>query len=219
VPRIAPFRSALGLSIESSYGIVQIGNSAGITGVGEISMIWNGDGAALCPVVNDLIAPALMGLDALDINRAHQLMDAAVQFSRAANPAKAAVDMALYDIAGKTMGTPVYNLLGGRVRDTVPLSMSIRIAPIEEMIAQAKDSDVISPATANTSCNLSVFASSSSRGTSASSTCCRCHLSSIDRVASSPLPTERHSVLAPMRSTPRRELIHFQFPALRPVHP
>jgi muconate cycloisomerase len=139
VPRIAPFRSALGLSIESSYGIVQIGTSAGITGVGEISMIWNGDGAALCPVVNDLIAPALMGLDALDINRAHQLMDAAVQFSRAANPAKAAVDMALYDIAGKTLGTPVYNLLGGRVRDTVPLSMSIRIAPIEEMIAQAKE--------------------------------------------------------------------------------
>jgi hypothetical protein len=42
-------------------------------------MIWNGDGAALCAVVNDLIAPALMGLDALDINRAHQLMDAAVQ--------------------------------------------------------------------------------------------------------------------------------------------
>jgi L-alanine-DL-glutamate epimerase-like enolase superfamily enzyme len=80
-----------------------------------------------------------MGLDALDINRAHQLMDAAVQFSRAANPAKAAVDMALYDIVGKALGTPVYNLLGGRVRDTVPLSMSIRIAPIEEMIAQSKE--------------------------------------------------------------------------------
>ena len=139
VPRVAPFRSALGLSTGSSFGIVRIGTSAGIIGLGEISMIWNGDGATLCPVVNDIIAPALIGLEAFDINRAHQLMDAAVQFSRAANPAKAAIEMALYDIAGKLLGTPIYNLLGGRVREAVPLSMSIHIAPIDEMIAQAKE--------------------------------------------------------------------------------
>jgi L-alanine-DL-glutamate epimerase-like enolase superfamily enzyme len=139
VRRVYPFRSALGLSTESSFGIVRVATADGITGLGEICMIWNGDGAALCPVVNDLIAPALIGIDAFDINRAHQLMARAVQFSRAANPAKAAVDMALYDIAGKALGTPVYNLLGGRVREGAPLSMSIHIAPIDEMIAQAKE--------------------------------------------------------------------------------
>jgi muconate cycloisomerase len=126
------------LSTTSSFGIVQITTSGGIIGLGEISMIWNGDGAALCAVVNKLIAPVLIGLDALDINRAHQQMDEAVQFYRAANPAKAAIDMALYDIAGKALGIPVYNLLGGRVRETVPLS-AIHIAPIEEMVAQAKE--------------------------------------------------------------------------------
>jgi L-alanine-DL-glutamate epimerase-like enolase superfamily enzyme len=139
VPRVAPFRSALGLSTGSSYGIVQIETASGVTGLGEISMIWNGDGVALCPTVSEVIAPALIGLDAFDINRAHQLMDAAIQFSRAANPAKAAIDMALYDIAGKLLGAPVYNLLGGRVRSAVPLSMSIHIAPVAEMIAQAKE--------------------------------------------------------------------------------
>lgn len=138
MPRVAPFRSALGLSTGSSFGIVRVETSSGITGLGEISMIWNGDGAALCPVVNDVLAPALIGLEAFDINRAHQLMDQAVQFSRAANPAKAAIDMALYDIAGKRLTTPVYNFLGGRVRETVPLSMSIQIAPIDEMVEQAK---------------------------------------------------------------------------------
>jgi muconate cycloisomerase len=138
VPRVAPFRSALGLSTGSSFGIVRVETSCGITGLGEISMIWNGDGAALCPVVNDALAPALIGLKAFDINRAHRLMDQAVQFSRAANPAKAAIDMALYDIAGKLLSTPVYNLLGGRVRETVPLSMSIQIAPLDEMVEQAK---------------------------------------------------------------------------------
>jgi L-alanine-DL-glutamate epimerase-like enolase superfamily enzyme len=139
VRRVAPFRSALGLSTGSSFGIVRIGTSSGITGVGEISMIWNGDGAALCSVVNDVIAPTLLGLDVFNINRAHQLMGTAVQFSRAANPAKAAIDMALYDIAGKLLDTPVYNILGGRVRDAVPLSMSIHIASIDEMISQAKE--------------------------------------------------------------------------------
>jgi L-alanine-DL-glutamate epimerase-like enolase superfamily enzyme len=139
VPRRAPFRSALGISTGSSFGIVRVKTAEGVVGLGEISMIWNGDGAALCPVVNDLIAPTLIGLDAFDITRAHQLMDAAVQFSRAANPAKAAVDIALYDLIGKLLETPVYNLLGGRVRETVPLSMSIHIAPIPDMVAQAKE--------------------------------------------------------------------------------
>jgi L-alanine-DL-glutamate epimerase-like enolase superfamily enzyme len=139
IRRIAPFRSALGLSKDSSFGIVQVETAAGVTGLGEICMIWNGDGAALCPVVNDLLAPALIGQDAFDINRAHQLMGAAVQFSRAANPAKAAIDMALYDIAGKLLKTPVYNLLGGRVRDSIPLSMSIPIASIDDMVSHAKE--------------------------------------------------------------------------------
>jgi len=139
IRRVAPFRSALGLSKDSSFGIVRVETAADVTGLGEICMIWNGDGGALCPVVNDVIAPTLIGLEVFDINRAHQLMDAAVQFSRAANPAKAAIDMALYDIVGKILGTPVYNLLGGRVRDSIPLSMSIHIAPIPEMVAQAKE--------------------------------------------------------------------------------
>ena len=138
VRRVAPFRSALGLSAGASFGIVKVETSAGITGLGEISMIWNGDGAALCPVVENVLAPALIGLDALEINRAHQRMDAAVQFSRAANPAKSAIDMALYDIVGKVLGTPVYNLLGGRVREGAPLSMSVAIGSLEEMVAQAK---------------------------------------------------------------------------------
>lgn len=138
VPRIAPLRSALGLSSHGSFGIVEVETDGGITGLGEISMIWNGHGKALCPVVNDVLAPALIGHSAFDINRAHQIMDHAVQFSRAANPAKAAIDMALYDIVGKALGTPVCNLLGGRVREWAPLSMSIMIAPIDEMVAQAR---------------------------------------------------------------------------------
>ena len=139
VPRIAPLKSALGVSSNGSFGIVEVETDGGIVGLGEISMIWNGDGAALCPMVNQLLGPALIGRSAFDINAAHLLMNKAVQFSRAANPAKAAIDMALYDIVGKALSTPVYNLLGGRVRDAAPLSMSIMIAPLDEMVAQARN--------------------------------------------------------------------------------
>jgi muconate cycloisomerase len=139
VPRVAPLKSALGISVTGSFGIVEVETEDNLVGLGEISMIWNGDGAALCPMVNELLGPPLIGHSAFAINRAHQIMDEAVQFSRAANPAKAAIDMALYDIAGKALGTPVYNLLGGRVRDHVPLSLSIMIGPLDEMVLQARD--------------------------------------------------------------------------------
>jgi L-alanine-DL-glutamate epimerase-like enolase superfamily enzyme len=138
VPRIGPLKSALGTSATGSFGIVEVETDGGITGLGEISMIWNGEGETLCPTVNQVLAPALIGHKAFDINRAHQIMDHAVQFSRAANPAKAAIEMALYDIVGKALGTPVYNLLGGRIRAAALLSMSIMVASIDEMSAQAQ---------------------------------------------------------------------------------
>ena len=36
--------------------------------------------------------------------------------------AKAAVEFALFDLLGKSLGQPVYSLLGGAYRDRVPLS-------------------------------------------------------------------------------------------------
>jgi L-alanine-DL-glutamate epimerase-like enolase superfamily enzyme len=54
-----------------------------------------------------------------------------------AEPVKVAVDMALFDIVGKALQTPVYNLLGGLVRDRIPLSHSITYGSAEEMAAFA----------------------------------------------------------------------------------
>ncbi|MBI2469021.1 MAG: hypothetical protein HYV62_14610, partial [Candidatus Rokubacteria bacterium] len=139
VGRRAPFKSALGVSRQAGYGIVRVETDVGLTGLGEISMIWNGEGSALCPMVESLLGPAVVGLSPFDLTRAIRRMDEAVQFSRAANPAKAAVEMALHDLAGRALGTPVYNLLGGRVRDQVVLSMSISMAEIPDMVAQAEE--------------------------------------------------------------------------------
>lgn len=139
VKKPAPFKSSLGVHADSLYGIVLIDTDAGHRGVGEISMLWNGGGAPLCPMVRDLLGPAIIGGSPFDITRALAKMDEAVQFSLAANPAKAAVEMALYDVIGRIWNTPVYNLLGGRTRDTVTLSMSVSMDTVEGMVKQATE--------------------------------------------------------------------------------
>ena len=47
--------------------------------------------------------------------------------------AKAGIEMALWDIVGKALETPVYNLLGGKVRDRIPLSYSIPFGAPDDM--------------------------------------------------------------------------------------
>lgn len=120
VPRAKPMISAGGNTplAFSDFGIVQIRDSDGREGIGEISMNLGRTGAILCDDVNGLIAPALNGLDRRNIQGAVRAMDAALDGSEAA---KAGVEMALFDLLGKELGVPVYQLLGGRVRESVPV--------------------------------------------------------------------------------------------------
>jgi muconate cycloisomerase len=100
----------------SDFGIVRIRDADGAEGIGEISMNLGRTGAILCDDVNRLIAPALAGTEAADIRGALELMDRALDGSEAA---KAGVEIALFDLLGKRLGVPVYQLLGGRVRSAV----------------------------------------------------------------------------------------------------
>jgi muconate cycloisomerase len=137
VPWRKAFTTAAATLAASDCGIVCVETDEGIEGIGEISMFWNGGGAFLCSTVRCLLAPAVVGLSPFDVVQALKHMDNAVQFSRAANPAKAAVEMALYDIVGKYFKTPVYNLLGGRVRDRILLSMSVALGEPDQMARDA----------------------------------------------------------------------------------
>src|SRR5262249_58341282 len=56
------------------------------------------------------------------------------------NPfARAAVEMALWDLNGKALGVPVHGLLGGRVRDRVPLSWSLAVGSLEAELDEARE--------------------------------------------------------------------------------
>ncbi|MCZ6632789.1 MAG: mandelate racemase/muconate lactonizing enzyme family protein [bacterium] len=135
VPRTQQFTSSLGRSLESENAVVEIDTDEGITGLGEVCSIWDRKGRGQAEDINDLLAQTLLGQDPFRIADIHAVMDGLLHRSY---PAKAGIDMALYDIVGKTLNTPIYNLLGGLVRDRVLLSHSLSMgepAQVAEMAA------------------------------------------------------------------------------------
>src|SRR5262245_57593972 len=135
ITRIEPIPVAVplkkGLSAKTAHGehatslfvLVRVHTDAGIIGLGEatISALWSGETpGGTVAAVRDYIAPALVGKDPRDITAARRAMDFQIKL----NPfTKAAVEMALWDIAGKAAGMPVYQLLGGKVRDRVRIKL------------------------------------------------------------------------------------------------
>jgi muconate cycloisomerase len=127
VPIRAEFRiqGALGSHLESPFLILKVHTDEGITGLGEVSCtpVWSGeDATSAAHFIASFIEPALTGEDPRDIER----LSIKMRRSLAANPfTKSGVEIALWDILGKSAGLPVYRLLGGAVRERVPIKMSV----------------------------------------------------------------------------------------------
>lgn len=109
----------------SPYLIVRLHTDEGHVGLGEatLSPLWSGETAPGCAaILEDLVAPKLVGCDPTQINQLRHKLDRCIRF----NPfAKSAVEMALWDLKGKALGVPVYQLLGGKVRDRVPIKLVV----------------------------------------------------------------------------------------------
>lgn len=76
------------------------------------------------------IAPKLIGLDPRRVDRINDAMDAALVGNE---PAKTAIDVACWDVFGKSVGLPVCELLGGRTNVRMPIISSIPVADPVEM--------------------------------------------------------------------------------------
>lgn len=95
---------------------------SGLTGSGYGWTLLGGATAIKC-IIQDDFAPLLVGEDPLDNERLWTKLNKRLQsVGRAGvvNQAQAAIDLALWDIKGKTAGMPVYKLLGGS-RESVPV--------------------------------------------------------------------------------------------------
>lgn len=82
------------------------------------------------------IAPQLIGLDPRRIDRVNYAMDAALVGHE---HAKAALDIACWDIYGKSVELPVCELLGGRTDLALPLISSIHVGEPEEMRSRVSE--------------------------------------------------------------------------------
>jgi muconate cycloisomerase len=97
----------------------------GLTGVGEASCTprWSGeDQVTGAHLIKTYLEPLLLGEDPGQVEtltKKFRLAFAGNYFT------KAAVEMALWDIAGKAAGKPVYELLGGKVREFVTTKWSV----------------------------------------------------------------------------------------------
>jgi len=95
---------------------IKVHTDEGITGIGE-SGAW-GHLEASAAAIENKFAPYLVGKDPLLIEHHWQNMYRSSHFRGAAIMGGiSAIDVALWDIAGKHFGVPVYQLLGGKVRD------------------------------------------------------------------------------------------------------
>ncbi|MFK7829559.1 MAG: cis-3-hydroxy-L-proline dehydratase [Congregibacter sp.] len=113
--------------------VVEIVTDSGLLGYGEVCPLGPfylpAYGAGARAGIGEL-APHLMGLDPSNLGLINRVMDTALL----GHPyVKSAVDMACWDLLGKSAGKPVCDLLGGRQGESVELYRAISQRPAAEM--------------------------------------------------------------------------------------
>ena len=106
----SPGRNFVTLKIETDQGVYGIGDAT-----------LNGRELSVASYLTDHVCPLLIGRDARRIEDIWQLLYRGAYWRRGpvTMRAIAAVDVALWDIKGKALGAPLYDLLGGKSRDAV----------------------------------------------------------------------------------------------------
>src|SRR5919199_1894623 len=99
--------------------VVKVETDEGIYGLGESGL--SGRELAVMGALKHF-REFLIGQDPMQRGRIWQELYRSQYFEggRVLLAAQSAIDIALYDIAGKALGVPVYQLLGGKQRDSIP---------------------------------------------------------------------------------------------------
>lgn len=102
-----------------NFVTLKIYTDQGVYGLGDATL--NGRELAVATYLEEYCIPALIGKDPRNIEDIWHYFYRGVYWKRGAvtMTAISAIDMALWDIKGKILNTPIYNLLGGKSRDRV----------------------------------------------------------------------------------------------------
>ncbi|MET7245720.1 muconate/chloromuconate family cycloisomerase [Methylobacterium sp. EM32] len=123
-----------------SYVIVQLRLANGVEGIGEAATLggprWSEESVeGIKATIDAYLAPALIGQPADRFVAAGERLDAAAKRN---NAAKAALETALFDAVGQSLGLPVAALLGGAVRTSFPVLWTLASGDPDQEIAEAE---------------------------------------------------------------------------------
>ena len=140
IPTFRNHKMNIGITSRQENVIVRITTDTGIVGYGEAAFmlghsVYGETPATVRAVLKEKLIPCILGRDPLKITA---LWEAIHKTVPANMRTKNSIIVACYDIAGKALNTPVYNLLGGKYRDGIPLSWSLPIEDYDMIINEAK---------------------------------------------------------------------------------
>lgn len=102
-----------------NYLFLRLTTDTGLTGVGEASLEWQEQ--TVQTLIHEWLEERLLETDPFDVERTFgNLIRDQYQGGATALTAISGAEIACWDIIGKACGQPVYKLLGGRARETLP---------------------------------------------------------------------------------------------------
>ena len=134
ITSIEPLHARVGIRNQL---LVKVTTEDGLYGWGESGLSCR-EGAVAAAIEH--FAEFLIGKDSRQIGRIWQETYRSQYFEggRVLTAAMSAIDVALYDLLGKRLGVPVYQLLGGKQRDEIPTFPSAQAPSIDELLAKSK---------------------------------------------------------------------------------
>jgi len=114
-------------------------HAEGVVGYGQVRPTAPGHFVAdtvhsVVTAIENIYGPYLIGKDVFDLDRINADLDNLLPGN---TNARAALDYALHDAAGKALGLPVHKLIGGSCQETIPLEWSVSLGPTAQMVDDA----------------------------------------------------------------------------------
>ena len=126
IPYKMPFRVSTGAVTSGNFIIIKIQTDEGIEGIGSSigAPSVGHTRESIMAQIKSIASGVLLGQDPLNTERILSRIDVVLPLNWRT---KAYIDYALYDLKGKILNVPVYQLLGGLTREKIPLEMIIML--------------------------------------------------------------------------------------------
>lgn len=136
IPLAKPFKTALRTVLNVEDIVIKIVTDTEQVGFGEApptAVITGDTKGSIITAIRDFIKPAIVGMEIDNLDGIFRKLNTCIMKNTSA---KAAVDMAVYDLYAKQYQTPLYKLLGGN-KTEVETDITISVNPISQMVADS----------------------------------------------------------------------------------